>query len=178
MTASPAPQKATAPGTQEIRTLALADITVDDALYSRACLDYPTQWKYKELYQDDPRCLPPLDVFEIAGRYVLADGWHRYYAAEKAGVTALPCRIFSGTARDAILHAVQVNGHQHGLPYDRNDYTGIIRWFLADEDLAALSHREMARRIGCSHTHVDNVAREVEAQAAVARALATVATHA
>jgi ParB-like chromosome segregation protein Spo0J len=163
----------------EICTLPLAEIGVKDALWARQQTDYYTVEKYTELYLEDPTLLPPLDVFAQDGHYVLADGFLRYAAAHKAAVTALPCRIFQGTPRDAFLHAVQVNGRQQGLPYHNRDYEGIIRWFLADDELAALSHRAIAQQIGCSHTFVNKIAKVVQAETAVADALAveTVSTR-
>src|SRR5262245_28193966 len=110
--------QAPAPGTEEIRTLALADITREDILYAREHTNYSTVWEYLAFYEEDVARLPPLDVFVIGGQYVLSDGFHRYDAAHKAGLTTLPCRIFTGTARDAYLHAVEVNGRQHGLAYN------------------------------------------------------------
>jgi ParB-like chromosome segregation protein Spo0J len=167
-----------AAGSEDRRTLALADLVLDPALYARAQVDECTQWDYTALYEADPEHLPALDVFEIAGRFVVADGWHRYHAAHAAGLTALPCRILAGTARDAFLHAVRANAKQYGLSYTSGDQERIIRWCLADAELAALSHRELARQIGCSHTHVNNVAHWVQAETVVARALETVSTRA
>ena len=163
----------------ETADLRLTDIDVE-GWYARQHPDYDTVETLTALYQDDPALLPPLDVFQHEGRYLLADGFHRYSAARRAGVLALACRIFLGTPRDAVLHAVQVNGRQHGLPYHQRDYERIIRWFVADGDLAALSHRAMARQIGCSHTLVNRIAKAVQAEEAVAAALAleTVSTRA
>ena len=179
MSTSPIDHEATALRSDEICTLRLADIVVQDTWYARQQTDYYTIEKYTELYREDPTLLPPLDVFEQDGRYVLADGFHRYAAAHKAEVPALPCRIFQGSQRDAFLHAVQVNSRHQGLPYHNRDNERIIRWFLADDEMAALSHRAIARQIGCSHTFVNTVAKGVQAETAVAAALAveTVSTR-
>jgi ParB-like chromosome segregation protein Spo0J len=163
----------------DIRTLALEAITIAGP-YARESDSghYTTIWAYRDLYADDAALLPPLDVFCVEGQYVLSDGFLRYHAARHAGLTTLPCRIFTGSLRDAYLHAIEVNGHQKGLPYTSGDYARIIRWCLADAELAALSHRALAKRLGCSHTHVDNIANAVQDEATVAAALATVATRA
>jgi ParB-like chromosome segregation protein Spo0J len=170
---------AESPDPGETRTLRLTHITVEPALSLRQYTDFAVIEDYANCYADDPALLPPLDVFQVAaGQYVLADGFHRYRAAEEAGLDALPCRVFAGTRRDAMLHAVDVNGRQHGLAYSHGDHANIVRWFLADAELAELSHREIARRIGCSHTHVNTVARAVQAEATIAQALETVSTTA
>jgi hypothetical protein len=167
---------AESPDPGETRTLRLTHITVEPALSLRQYTNRAVIADYAGCYADDPALLPPLDVFQVAaGQYVLADGFHRYRAAEAAGLDALPCRVFAGTRRDAVLHAVEVNGRQHGLAYSHGDHANIVRWFLAD---AELSHREIARRIGCSHTHVNTVARVVKAEATIAQALETVSTTA
>jgi ParB-like chromosome segregation protein Spo0J len=165
--------------TVDLRELPLAEIVVDDALYSRERSDYWTSQKYIELYEEDPSQLPPLDVFEHEGRYLLADGYHRYRAAQQVELLTLPCRVFQGTARDAFCHAVKMNGRQQGLPYQLGDYPRIIWWYLADAELSSLSHRAMARQIGCSHTLVDRVAQLVQAEHTVGVALgvATVARY-
>jgi ParB-like chromosome segregation protein Spo0J len=158
----------------EVRTLPLAQIVADDDLYSRTHLHFQAISTYQELYEDDPTLLPPLDVYQQTkpARYLLADGVLRYHAARKANITALPCRIFTGTARDAFLHAVAMNSRQQGQPYQQQDYQKIVRWFVRDADLSLLSHREMARRIGCSHTLVNRIAKTVAAETMVTQALA------
>jgi ParB-like chromosome segregation protein Spo0J len=37
------------------------------------------------------RALDPVAVFDYQGRYLLADGMHRYTAAKEMGLTHLPC---------------------------------------------------------------------------------------
>src|SRR5262245_22725811 len=107
---------------EEVRTLRLDAIRVDQTLQARVRLDYLTIQEYGELYQEEVTRLPPLDVFWILGEPVLADGFHRYEAARKVGIEALPCRVFVGSHREAYLHAVQQNAAQTGLPYKAGDY--------------------------------------------------------
>ena len=77
----------------ETADLRLTDILVEGTWYAREHTNYNTVETLTALYQDDPALLPPLDVFQHEGRYLLADGFHRFFAARGAGVLALPCRI-------------------------------------------------------------------------------------
>ena len=131
----------------EVRTLPLTQLVVDENLYSRTAINYQAIATYEELYEEDPARLPPLDVCQQTQpkRYLLADGFLRYYAAIRTKITALPCRIFVGTPRDAFLHGVAMNSRQQGQPYHYHDYQKLVRWFVTDAELSTLSHREITR---------------------------------
>jgi hypothetical protein len=63
---------------------------------------------------------PPLDVFAIAGEYILVDGWHRYLAAKQVGIGEFAVNVHAGTQADAIKFAISANA-AHGLPRTNKD---------------------------------------------------------
>ena len=63
---------------------------------------------YADLYRDADD-LGPLDVFFDGDVYWLADGFMRFSAARRAGLTELPCRIHEGTKDDAAWFACSAN---------------------------------------------------------------------
>jgi ParB-like chromosome segregation protein Spo0J len=58
---------------------------------------------------------PPVVVFHYGQRHWLADGFHRLYAAEAAGIGVISADVRPGTRRDALKHALSANA-QHGAP--------------------------------------------------------------
>jgi hypothetical protein len=59
------------------------------------------------------------------GPYYLADGHHRYQAAQEAGCTEAPCQLHPGDKRDALLYACGAN-HAHGLRRSAEDRKNAI----------------------------------------------------
>jgi len=72
--------------------LDLNRIKLDPTLQCRAALDQPTIDEYEQRMKAGDK-FPPLVVFEIDKHYFLADGWHRYPAAQKAGLRLFPVEI-------------------------------------------------------------------------------------
>lgn len=101
------------------------------------------------LMQTDPATWPPLLVVpNDDGLFEIIDGFHRFEAATRLGLPALPCRIDpDADYPDAVL----ANIH-HGLPLHPNDRKLAAR-HLADLD-PSLSYREIGRRTGLNHETV------------------------
>jgi len=66
--------------------------------------------------------LPPLDVLRVGvARYVLVDGFHRYYAFKRAGYESIPIRVLgTGDIEAAQLLAARAN-QRHGLRRTNQD---------------------------------------------------------
>jgi ParB-like chromosome segregation protein Spo0J len=167
----------------EVRTLEVTAIQTDPDINPRVWLNPSAVETYSALYREhegDDAPLPLLDVFWIDHAYYVADGHHRLAAAQKASLATLQCRVFRGTRQEAFLHAVRANAGR-GVPFHYGDYERIVTRMLTHPDTAALSNREIARRIGCSHTYVNHLRPRLERQATVEQALSrveTVSTHA
>lgn len=100
----------------EKETIALTDITVDLRLNIRESLDDETIKRYTENFEQ----LPPAVVFESDDTYLLADGFHRYEAANKLGRDEIEVEVRHGTRQDAEEYAALAN-LKHGKPLTRKE---------------------------------------------------------
>jgi len=102
--------------------------------------------------------LPPIDVYDVAARLLLADGFHRLEAYKRAGVDSVEARIIEGTEREATLHAVGANA-KHGLRRKNADKRRAVMTLLTDEEWQLWSDCEIARRAQVSPTFVSKLKR-------------------
>src|SRR3954466_6328796 len=98
----------------EIREIPLDDLVLDPQLYLRDRLDDFTV----ERYADSWDRLPPITVFDIDGKGLIADGFHRHAAAVMLGKRSMQVEIRTGTFTDALDFVSSVNLF-HGLPLSR-----------------------------------------------------------
>ncbi len=100
----------------EIRDLSLDDLVLDPNLYLRDRLDDFTVERYADSWQR----LPPVTVYEVDGKFLLADGFHRHAAAVMLGKHAITAEVLQGTFTDALDFVASVNLF-HGLPLTRSE---------------------------------------------------------
>ena len=98
----------------DIRDVTVDDLVLDPNLNLRDRLDDFTVERYAEAWER----MPPVTVFDVDGRWLLADGFHRHAAAVKLGRRAIPAEIRAGTFADALDFVAGVNLF-HGLPLTR-----------------------------------------------------------
>src|SRR5512135_3710416 len=98
----------------DIRELPLDDLVLDPNLNLRDRLDDFTVERYAESWQR----MPPVTVYEVDGRWLLADGFHRHAAAVLLGRKTIPAEVRPGESTDALDFASSVNLF-HGLPLTR-----------------------------------------------------------
>ena len=99
-----------------------------------------------------------LHVFREKGRYYLTDGWLRYRAAQKAGVTKIACVVHPD--KMTAMRAGMENNRCHGLPLNDRDKTHCIK--QAVPALKDLSNRMIADIIGCSPSLVDKTVKQFQ----------------
>src|SRR5260370_35529204 len=58
---------------------------------------------------------PPVILFTDGGEYWLGDGFHRVFAARKAGLSEIAADVRAGTQRDAVLFCICAH-RAHGFP--------------------------------------------------------------
>lgn len=95
-----------------------------------------------------------------ACRFWLADGFHRYYAAQSAGLKSFECYVKDGTLRDAILFSCGANA-AHGLRRTNDDKRRAAAKLLEDPEWAKWSDEEIARHCAVSREFVRRVRKEV-----------------
>jgi ParB-like chromosome segregation protein Spo0J len=98
----------------DIRDLPLDDLVLDPNLNLRDRLDDETVDRYLEAWDRKP----PVTVFEVEGRWLLADGFHRHAAAVTAGRRTMKAEVRAGTFSDALDYVAGANLF-HGLPLSR-----------------------------------------------------------
>lgn len=98
----------------DIRNVALDDLVLDPNLNLRDRLDDFTVERYAEAWDR----LPPVTVYEVDERWLLADGFHRHAAAIMLNKRTIPAEVRPGSFTDALDHVASVN-LTHGLPLSR-----------------------------------------------------------
>jgi hypothetical protein len=129
-------------------------ILADPAIQQRVAFDLEKLDEYTQFYADG-HDLGRLVVFTDGQAWLLADGFHRLEAGLRVGLDALPCAVYHGTRRDAVLHATSSN--LHGVPLTNADKKKRVLTLLADPEWAQWSDREIARHCGVTHPFVGTV---------------------
>jgi ParB-like chromosome segregation protein Spo0J len=141
-----------------IRKVPLDDLVLDPNLNLRDRLDDFTV----ERYADSWERLPPITVFEVEGRLLLADGFHRHAAAIMLGKRTIPAEVREGTVSDALDFVASVNLF-HGLPLTRAERRRAVEVKLKLHH--DWSDRRMAEELAVSRELVAKIRRQlIEAQ--------------
>ncbi len=129
--------------------IALLAIRADVRAQPRASTNTDIIAEYAEAMTSGAE-FPPLIVFHDAEAYWLADGFHRFYAAQGAERQTFPCEVREGGLRDAILFSVGANA-AHGYRRSDEDKRRAVDKLLNDQEWSHWSDREIARQCGVSH---------------------------
>ena len=105
----------------ELRELPVDDLVFDPNLNLRDQLDAETVERYDDAWDR----MPPVTVFEVDGRWLLVDGFHRHAAAIRRKIPRISAEIRAGTFTDALDHAAQAN-LAHGLPLTRAERRRVV----------------------------------------------------
>jgi hypothetical protein len=132
--------------TKDTETLSLDSITVDEELQARASLDDGAVEEYAQGMQAGV-VFPPVVVFRDAGGTWLADGFHRFRAAQRAGLSIMRALVRAGGRRDAILHAVGANTG-HGVRRTNADKRRAVTIVLSDKEWRSWNDSDIARACG------------------------------
>lgn len=148
------------------RLVLLDEVRIDGETQARVAIDEPTVQKYEEAYRERGAHALKAGVLFFDGlRHWLGDGFHRYHGGRRAGQQALPFDVRSGTRRDALLYALGPANREHGLPMSNADKRKAVGIMLADTVVdngwATWTSRRIAEHVGCSHTFVENLRREL-----------------
>jgi hypothetical protein len=137
----------------EIKTLALADITVDAELQPRTNRNKTLSKHFIHLLEDYRVEFPPLIIFQTEDTYFLADGFHRFFAYQKTLTDEVQCKVYQGTKRDALLYSVGANG-QHGLNMTNADKRRAVTKLLEDPEWSTWSNNKIAQTCHVDQTFV------------------------
>lgn len=104
---------------------------------------------------------PPIDVFHDGSTYWLADGFHRYFAHKRSGVTAIDATVHTGTLRDALLFSVGANS-KHGLRRTNEDKRRAVMVLLNDLEWSEWSDIKIAETAGVSSATVHRIRKSLQ----------------
>jgi len=131
------------------------DISLDVGTQSRNALSQAVIKEYAAHFSDEVK-FPPIILFQDGEDYLVGDGWHRIFGAQKAGQETISANIYIGTKRDAILYSLRANA-EHGLRRTNKDKRKAVETLFADPEWAEWSNREIARTCGVARSFVNNM---------------------
>jgi ParB-like chromosome segregation protein Spo0J len=138
----------------KIREIPLDDLVLDPNLNLRDRLDDFTV----ERYADSWERLPPITVYDIDDRLLIADGFHRHAAAVMLGKRTIRAEIREGTFTDALDFVASVNLF-HGLPLTRAERRRAVEVKLKLHH--DWSDRRMAEELAVSRELVAKIRRQL-----------------
>jgi ParB-like nuclease domain len=138
----------------KIREVPLDDLVLDQNLNLRDRLDDFTV----ERYADSWDRLPPITVYRVDDRLLVADGFHRHAAAVMLGKRSIRAEIRDGTFTDALDYVASVNLF-HGLPLTRAERRRAVEIKLKLHH--DWSDRRMAEELAVSRELVAKIRRQL-----------------
>jgi ParB-like chromosome segregation protein Spo0J len=131
----------------------LTEIKLDADLWPRSREEKETVDHYVEIFEE----LPPIAVQRGTGK--LIDGWHRFYAASKLGLSDV--QIEEVDVPDNLLFAEAVKRNlKHGVPLKRQERERAIIKLSQD----GLSIRQICEVLGCGIGSVSRVLKAAKAE--------------
>ena len=141
------------------KSISLDKINITEAAQPRVTLDDAyTEEITTELQAGSE--FPPVVVFQESQEYWLADGFHRYYAHIKSGLSEIKAEIHPGGMREAILYAVGANA-THGKRRSNEDKRKAVLTLLQDSAWGTWSDRFIAGKCRVSQPFVGTIRKEL-----------------
>jgi len=135
-----------------MQIVTIKKIRIDCGTQSRKEIDQPTVDEYCEAMLAGAE-FPPVRIFHDGVHYYLADGFHRFHAAQKAKRTGIEAEVTAGTLSDAVLYAVGAND-KHGKPRTIEDKRNAVMMMLDNFEWSNWSTAEIARQCNVSEAFV------------------------
>jgi ParB-like chromosome segregation protein Spo0J len=152
------------------RLLPIASLEFAEKAWPREGADEERIALFSELYvSDGVQALPPIEVIERTnGKYLIADGHHRAFAAVRVGLKEIPAEILLlANAADPFAVAYRrglETARESSKPLTLNERRK-AGWRLIKEE-PALPDREIARLTGLSHQTIGRLRQRLTAGAA------------
>jgi hypothetical protein len=132
----------------------LSSIRLDGGTQCRVSLDADHIASLVEAFQSDVK-IPPVVVFNDGCDCWLADGFHRYHAAQTAGLSELAADVRSGTRMDAVKFALGANTVAGVLRRRNADKRRCVE--IALKEFSDLSDRQIAELCAVGNQMVGTV---------------------
>ena len=133
----------------------LNQLTIDGGTQSRTKIIQEAVDEYAEALKDGAR-FPPVLAYYDGIKYYLTDGYHRYFAHQKAGLRDIEVQIVNGTLRDAILRSFSVNA-ENGRHRTNDDKRNSVQSMLDDFEWQFWNNAEIAKACRVSEYLVSTV---------------------
>lgn len=133
----------------------LNQLTIDGGTQSRVKIIQEAVDEYAESLKNGAR-FPPVLVYYDGIKYYLTDGYHRYFAHQKAGLKDIDVQVVNGTLRDAILRSFSVNA-ENGRHRSNEDKRNAVQAMLDDFEWQFWNSTEIAKACRVSVTLVESV---------------------
>lgn len=128
--------------------LELRHIRIDGETQSRVELNHEVVEEYAAAMEDGT-IFPPVVAFFDGAHHWLADGFHRYFGADQAGLESIPADVRNGTQLDAQLFSFGVNA-DHGLRRSNADKRKAVAGALQHPVSGKWSNNQIAKHCGVS----------------------------
>lgn len=142
-----------------VGNMKITQLKIELQTQSRVAINQDTVTEYADAMMDGVK-FPPVTAVYDGKEYYLADGYHRYFAAKKAGLEEIDCDVMNGTLRDAVLFSVGVNS-THGLPRNNEDKRKAVMTILDDVEWAEWSDVIIAKKCHVSSAFVGRVRKAI-----------------
>lgn len=146
-------------------SLPLSSIRLDGGTQCRASLDQDHIATLADAWQDGAK-MPAVVVFHDGSNYWLADGFHRYHAAQKCEFRDIEAEVRSGTRCDAVKFALGANA-AHGLRRTNADKRRAVE--IALKEFPKLSSRELAKVCAVGDDLVNDMRKQLPENGSSAR---------
>jgi len=133
--------------------LKLDQITIDAGTQTRITMNEETIADYAVVMTKSPNKLPPVVVFVSGTEYLLADGFHRFMAAQRNGWREINAEVRKGSRLDAVKYSLGANVG-HGLRRSPADKRRCIE--IALKEFGELSSRAIAEMCGVDDKTVED----------------------
>ena len=130
----------------------LNQLTIDGGTQSRVKIIQEAVDEYAESLKNGAR-FPPVLAYYDGIKYYLTDGFHRFFAHQKAGLRDIDVQVVNGTLRDAILRSFSVNA-ENGRHRTNKDKRNAVQAMLDDFEWQFWNNSEIAKACRVSETLV------------------------
>ncbi|MBX6314754.1 MAG: ParB N-terminal domain-containing protein, partial [Isosphaeraceae bacterium] len=137
-----------------IRNVPVDKLVLDPNLNLRDRLDDDTVERYMENWER----MPPITAFEVDGRLLVADGFHRHAAAVRLKRRTIPAEVRGGSFPEALDFVTGAN-LRHGLPLSRAERRRAVEVKLRLHH--DRSDRHLAEELGVSRELIAKVRRQL-----------------
>jgi hypothetical protein len=145
---------------EAVARVRLDAIAFDAGTQIREAIDQAVVADYAEAMTDGAR-FPPVVLFHDGNQHYLADGFHRFMAAQRLQWRHIDALVNPGTKEDALWFALGAN-REHGMRMSGADKRHAI--VLAYKAWSDKGTSEIAKQIGCSDRWVRMIRSEVTSE--------------